>query len=140
MSIRFHSSIKPQTLRILKNALKASLNFDLKLIYTPSILYIQEPGSDIDTHNKLIFENLKPKIKQIVNETNLFVISKLMSLSFNFNKSFEYRVQYYYLEGLMRGYLGQDDTEDTKMDLEKIEALLNRLPINMTAERFEKIV
>jgi hypothetical protein len=106
MSIRFHSSIKPQTLRILKNALKASLNFDLKLIYTPSILYIQEPGSDIDTHNKLIFENLKPKIKQIVNETNLFVISKLMSLSFNFNKSFEYRVQYYYLEGLMRGYLG----------------------------------
>lgn len=30
--------------------------------------------------------------------------------------------------------------EDAKMDLEKIEALLSRLPINMTAQRFPKLM
>lgn len=65
-----------------------------------------------------------------------------MSLSFNFNKSFEFRVQYYYLEGLMQTYISKTylTEEDTKMDLEKIEALLSRLPINMTAQRFTKMM
>jgi hypothetical protein len=90
----------------MRNAFKAELNFDLRLIFTPDVLYLSgSPTIDIESHNKLIFDRLKPRIKELVNDTNLFVISKLMSLSFNFNKSFEFRVQYYYLEGLMRNYL-----------------------------------
>lgn len=107
------------------------------------MLYLSgETNTDIESHNRLIFDHLKPRIKELVNDINLFVISKLMSLSFNFNKSFEFRVQYYYLEGLMNTYLTKTyaTDEDAKMDLEKIEALLSRLPINMTAQRFPKLM
>lgn len=108
------------------------------------MLYIScGPNIDIESNNKLIFDSLKPRIKALVNDTNLFVISKLMSLSFNFNKAFEFRVQYYYLEGLMRSYIessNQLKEEEIKMYLEKIEALLSRLPINTTAQRFGKMM
>jgi hypothetical protein len=96
------------------------LNFDLTLIYTPDVLYLSDPSaSDIDNHNKLIFEYLTPRISKLVNETNLFVIAKLMSLSFNFNKTFEYLVQYYYLESLIKNYLEGwgNKNHDNKMDL-----------------------
>lgn len=105
INIKFHSAIKPQTLRVLKHALKSDLNFNLKLIFQPDILYLQQPGSDIESHNKLMFEHIKPLIKSLASETNIFTISKLISLSFNFNKSFEFRVQYYYLEGLIKNFI-----------------------------------
>jgi hypothetical protein len=90
----------------MRNAFRAEMNFDLRLIFTPDILYLSRgPTMDIESNNNLIFDNLKSRIKQLVNDTNLFVISKLMSLSFNFNKSFEFRVQYYYLEEVIRNYL-----------------------------------
>lgn len=121
VNIKFHSAIKAQTIRVLKNAHKAELNFDLKLLYTPEILYLSNPqGADIDSQNTVIFEHLKPRIRSLLNETNIFVLAKLMSVSFNFNKAFEYRVQYYYLEKVMRGFLentNNDKQYDGKMDL-----------------------
>jgi len=142
-NIKFHSAIRPQTIRVLKNAHKAELIFDLKLLYTPDVLFLNDPqAADIDSQNKLIFETLKPRIRNILNETNIFVVAKLMSVSFNFNKAFEYKVQYYYLEKVMRAFLDKssDKLYDGKMDLEKIEAMLTRLPISITALRFEKMI
>ena len=143
INIKFHSAIRPQTIRVLKNAHKAELIFDLKLLYTPDVLFLNDPqAADIDSQNKLIFETLKPRIRNILNETNIFVVAKLMSVSFNFNKAFEYKVQYYYLEKVMRAFLDKssDKLYDGKMDLEKIEAMLTRLPISITALRFEKMI
>lgn len=50
----------------------------------------------------------------------MFAISKLMSLSFNFNKQFEFLVQYQYLEKLFSEYLATRSEEEGKMSLEKI--------------------
>jgi hypothetical protein len=144
INIKYQSAVRPQNIRVMRNAFKADLKYDLRLLFTPEVLYLSSgPNVDIETNNKLIFDSLKPRIKELVNDTNVFVISKLMSLSFNFNKSFEFRVQYYYLEGLMRNYLSsssQLQEEETKMHLEKIDALFSRLPINMTAQRFGKMM
>lgn len=143
INIKFHSAIRPQTIRVLKNAHKAELIFDLTLLYTPDVLYLHDPqATDIDSHNRVIFEKLKPRIRELLNETNIFVVAKLMSVSFNFNKAFEYRVQYYYLEKVIKTFLEQccDKQYDGKMDLEKIEAMLARLPIGMTAQRFAKMM
>lgn len=106
INIRYQTAVRPQNVRVMRNAFKADLKYDLRLLFTPDVLYIGPgPAADIESNNKLIFDALKPRIKVLVNAVNVFTISKLMSLSFNFNKSFEFRVQYYYLEGLMRNFL-----------------------------------
>lgn len=67
ISMKMQSIIKPQNVRVLKNAYKSDLNFDLKLLYTPEILYLQSKGAlDIDSQNKVIFESLKQRIKNTI--------------------------------------------------------------------------
>ena len=63
-----------------------------------------------------------------------------MYLSLHFNKSFEFRVQYYYLEKLFRELLAKDTHEEIGMDIEKILAMLSKLPVNMTIERIDKML
>ncbi len=65
MNIKYQIAVKTQNLRVMKNAVKAELNLDRKLIFTPDILYLAADTAtpDIEAHNRLIFDNLKPRIK-----------------------------------------------------------------------------
>ena len=40
MNIKYQIAVKTQNLRVMKNAVKAELNLDRKLIFTPDILYL----------------------------------------------------------------------------------------------------
>ena len=116
------------------------MSFDVRKIFAPEILYITTPDNNVDELNKLIFRYLKPKIINTVEQENVFTIAKILFLALNFNKSFEWRVQYYYLEKLLREVVEKETDEERKMDLEKIEMLLSKLPIGMTMERMGKML
>lgn len=67
LSVKYHSAVKIQNFKIIKNVLKAMNNSpDVKSIFTPDVLYISSENNNVDDTNKLIFKYLKPKIIQII--------------------------------------------------------------------------
>lgn len=53
--IKFQVAVRTRNLEVMKNAVKAKLNFDLRSIFTPEMLYIVGPSSDLKAQNKAIF-------------------------------------------------------------------------------------